>query len=437
MKLYKWLIGAMLLGASLQIFAFDYKLGGRAEAFSKIGFSNGKYNVLADKYPTDSYGTLFGTLELTALWESGIKVSIGGALNSLVYDSTRRQGGQSLGHNYIGAWFGYYGDKDMLPYSRGYILHNAYVSYEGEHFGFKAGRYESDGLDWFGAWNQGAEAYVRFSGVKLWGFFSDARAMVYNNWFWDFTRFSIAGKQLFAGGLAYEKNGFGIEGYMYFVPSRVSAPGFKLRYDSNPNFNGNGFRSQTTFIALFPQNATNPHYNNGNPIESDTLFGIAFNADTSRKTQTLFVKQQFDIDSHRFGAMIYKNFGNANAWIGSYGDPFGGLDIWTGSVYDTGRSLSDIVGRNALSGMGFVGGHYGGFDWEVLGRLTTSPRSDEQSLALILEQEIFENLSARLKLEYFNDTTKAGYSIGGDTPILTKNQRTDRSHAMVWLLHKF
>ncbi|WP_243410331.1 outer membrane family protein, partial [Helicobacter cinaedi] len=59
---------------------------------------------------------------------------------------------------------------------------------------------------------------------------------------------------------------------------------------------------------------------------------------------------------HFAGVMLYKNWGNANAWIGSYGDPFNGFDIWIGSAYDKGASLSDMIGRNAISTIGYIGG---------------------------------------------------------------------------------
>lgn len=287
MKLYKKMIGFIALaGVSSQLLGFEYKLGGSAEAFGKFGFNNGLYNIDSQKYPTDSYAALLGMLELEANWESGLKAGLGGALNSLVYDSTNAQGGEALGAGYIGAWYGYHGHyAENNP--RGYILHNAYVSYEGEHFGFKAGRYESEGLDWFNAWNQGAEAYVSYGGAKLWGFFSDSRAMVYSNWFWDYTRFTLAGKQLYAGGASYHLGGFGIEGYIYAASSIVSAPGFKLSYDSNPSFEGKGVRSQSTFIALFPRNGAQPRYHNGELIESDLLFGIPFSEDSSLRGEVV------------------------------------------------------------------------------------------------------------------------------------------------------
>ena len=431
-------LGASSLGA-------DYTFGGTAEAFGKFGFDGGKVSESANggngRYPNNSYGALFGTLELDIKGAGGMSAGLGGALNTLVYDSSTRQGGEATGGDYIGYYPGFYGHKEAT--NHGYILHNTYVAYDGEYLGIKAGRYESEGKDWFSDWNQGAEGYIKLGDAKLWGFYSGARAMVSSSWFWDYTRFAVAGHKLFAAGLDVNglgelAPGFELSVYYYGVPELYNAPGVKIGYDSNPSFEGSGFRSQTRVIALFPKNASNPKPFKGEADYTEYIaFGLPLREGDAQNTQSLLLKQRFDVDNHYFGAMAYKNFGNANAWIGTYGDPFGSVDIWTGSTYDRGAALSDMVGRDAMSGIGFVGGVYGGFEWELLGRITRSPRSDEESLALMLTQSIREDLSVKLKLEYFNDVTKAGYSVGYDTPVLTQSQRNDRSHAMAWLSHQF
>ena len=104
------------------------------------------------------------------------------------------------------------------------------------------------------------------------------------------------------------------------------------------------------------------------------------------------------------------------------------------SVYDIGPSLNDITSRNAfsvwLSGGGAHGNEVGTFSWEILGRYTTAPRSDEASVALFLSQAFSNGFALGLKLEWFSDTTKAGY--------LSDSKRTDdRSHAFVTLDYNF
>ena len=425
----KFLVGACCC-VGLSAFGMEYKLGGKAESFGKFGFNNGSYDSKAFKNPTDSYASLFGAMEFDVKAQNGFSASLGGAINALVYDSTSSQGGQSLGNGYIGAWFGYKGDKAME--ARQYILHNAFVGYEGEYFGFKAGRYESSGLDWFGAWNQGGELYVGNKYVKLWGFYSDSRAMVYSNWFWDYTRFSVAGKGVYAGGLDVGTDSIKLSLYTYGSQDRFVAPGVKFAWNEAL---GEHLSNEFVAIGLFPINEENPKGMSGGSalVGKDTLFGDKLD----KYTQTLFIREQVNFYKHFAGVMLYKNWGNANAWIGSYGDPFNGFDIWIGSAYDKGASLSDMIGRNAITTIGYIGGDYGDFSWQILGRHTQSPRSDENALALTLNQRLYKELSMRVKIEYFSDVTKAGYSVGGEPPILSHNQTNDRSHIMTWLSQKF
>ena len=108
-----------------------------AESFGKFGFNNGSYNPNAFKNPTDSYASLFGAMEFDVKAQNGLNASLGGAINALVYDSTFSQGGEFLGNGYIGAWFGYKGDKAME--ARQYILHNAFVGYDGSILALRLG----------------------------------------------------------------------------------------------------------------------------------------------------------------------------------------------------------------------------------------------------------------------------------------------------------
>ena len=43
----------------------------------------------------------------------------------------------------------------------------------------------------------------------------------------------------------------------------------------------------------------------------------------------------------------------------------------------------------------------------------------------------------RVKIEYFNDMTKAGYSVDSKAKPLVHNQTNDRSHIMTWLIQRF
>ena len=139
----------------------------------------------------------------------------------------------------------------------------------------------------------------------------------------------------------------------------------------------------------------------------------------------------------------YQNFGNANELIGRWGNPIG-IDIWTAGAYDIGNALNDIIGRNAVTGFGYLGANYGSFDWKFIGRGTNSPRSAEQSVALLLNYQIREDIAIGGKLEWFSDTTKAGYSPvvfgygkGEEPHKLDKKRTDDRSHAFFYIRHTF
>ncbi|PAF53366.1 hypothetical protein BKH42_06520 [Helicobacter sp. 13S00482-2] len=412
-------------------YGFDFDLTGSASAFSKIGFDGRKYDPTNNIYPTDSYTSILGEMnfEFKNITQ-GLDIVVGGMLNALVYDSTIHQGqGQGypydFGTQYIGYWAGHSGLEVQSP--RFFMVHNAYINYDYEgFFGLKLGRYETSAQDWFTAFNQGGEFYGKYENFKIWGMFSDARASAYNDWFWDYGRFYTQGEPLVSGGIEFSKYGLSISPYYYYIPNSMNAPGFNITYDTNPDFKNVGFRSKTTIVMLFP------FYSN---TSSSTLDVIAFNEVLGKNAQSLFIREQLYYDNYNFGAMIYKNFGNANGRIGVYGDPIT-YNIWTGSVYDFGPSLSNMVGKDALSGFLYVGQTLDKLNWKILGRLTSSPRADEQSLALYLDYDFNKKINAGFKLEYMQVNTHQGYQIGSTAPLKTENF-SDRSHLMMHITHSF
>lgn len=409
----------------LPLFGFDMKVTGQASTFSKIGFDAKKYDPNKGIYPTETYATMMGELDLEMNLAKGLNIMVGGMVNGIVYDSTIWQGDGPLATEYIGYWAGHSGQTLQSP--RFAMIHNAYISYDYEGiFGIKAGRYETQGYDWFSAFNQGMEAYAKYYDTKVWILYSDARASAYNDWFWPYGRYYTSGAPLMAGGIQYSKNGLSISPYIYYIPENMSAPGFNITYDTNPHFKQEGFRSKTTIVALFPM------YERINPTSRDT---IVFGQLLGKNAQTLFIRQQFDINNYSFGAILYKNFGNANGKIGIYGDPIT-YNVWTGSVYDSGPSLSNMIGKDALSGFLYFGSQILNFKWQLLGRLTSSPRANEQSLALYLNYTFSEHIDTGIKIEYFRDVTHKGYYIGNG-PILQNDNISDRSHAMVHITYSF
>ncbi|PAF44322.1 hypothetical protein BJI48_03470 [Helicobacter sp. 11S02596-1] len=439
------------MGTSL-LNAFDYTVSGKAESFSKFGFNNTPIDTTKGKYPTESFVTMVGALQIDmnllpkSITSQRLTGGIGGMIGGLAYDSTRNltdEKGNRFGsvvYNYTGYWARYDGNAPwastnlgMSENTRRYVIYNAYLDYDYNGvFGIKAGRYESS-ADFMSGFTQGFELYAKLKDLKLWWFSSYGRAFAYDEWLYDFyapkTYTTKDGKTINLGIHAfkatYSHNGFSVSPFVYFSPKTYTAPMLQVGYDTNPDFDGIGFRSQTIVLGLFAM--FDPRVQNiyryGNP--------------TGSNGQTLMIKQRFDINNYNIGGGIYKNFGNANAHVGTYGNPVG-IDFWTASAYDLGASISDMMGEDAFTGFLYGGGVHGNFSWGVLGRLTTSKRSDEQSLAVNVAYDFSNNISAGLKLEYFNDITKAGYKVGDNARgLATSKDISDRSHVMTFIRTKF
>lgn len=441
----KFIFFLVSFGVISTLHAFDYKVSGTAETFTKWGLNNQALNIQKGIAPTESFTTLFSQLNINADLGAGLEVGLGGAIGGLAFDSTANaptttNGG--VGTPVQNSYFGVSWDKSSL---QNYMVQNAFVQYNSSNVYLKLGRYEAGKVGtYFSGYNQGAEGYITFSAFKVWGFWSNRRAFAYNQWFNDFFRMHGQdskghNRQTYAFGVDATLGGFSASLFTYFVPTKFTAPGMSLSYDTNPQFDGNGVRTIIKANAIFPQkNANfNTPVRNWGTIESSTA--------------SLLVDIKTEVDNFSFGAGIYKNFGNANALIGSWGSPLNALlDIWTANAYEQGAALNDIVSKNAFTGFGFMGATHGALDWQILARGTNSPRSAESSLALILAYKIREDISVGGKIEGFIDTTKAGYNpiagyykvndgMGGidNTGGLAQKRTDDRSHIFFYIVHSF
>ena len=433
---------------------------GGVGTFSKFGFNNAKIDTANGKYPTESFTTLFGRIDTTynfkTLMDSNaidaLKIGVGIAGNGLIYDSTSKDGqptdwgygnsrnGSGLNSAYVGAWYGNGKVGGSGGGVRNYILHNAYLDFQSAYFNLKGGRYES-AMDYFSGYTQGFNADLHFKvaandELKIWWFSSWGRAFAYSQWFLDFYAPIILDKEtnkgIHSGGIDYVHNSIttnnGVKDGMsilfrpwaQFYAGLFGAYGGKLDYQ---HYFGNGYGVGLTIQGY-----------------ASVLDNVKGADKTSGNLNAILKAYMFDYNL-RLG--VYKNFGAANAYIGTYGNPLG-IDQWTASVYDIGPSLNDITSPDAfsvwLSGGGAHGNEVGTFSWEILGRYTTAPRSDEASVALSLRQGFNNGFALGLKLEWFSDTTKAGYNPGASTPgsVNLQSKRTDdRSHAFVTLDYNF
>ena len=443
--------------------AFDIKYNGWLEAFGKGGFNNQAIDADKGIYPTDSFLNVVGSLGFDGnllpkdTENQSLKYGFNVTGGSMILDSTSKGfplGPDSVNNEYVGNWAGY--NQNLSPKDGTnrhlYVVNNAYLDYTyGDFdtspfsFQFKGGRYLSS-AEYMSGYTQGFEAAMKFKfsdsqSLKLWWYSSYGRAFAFGQWLIDF--YSPQGYMTSGGQFAnygihafkaiYSFGGLDITPYIYFSPGTYTAPAFRVEYDTNKGFDGTGFRSRTFANILLPI------------YGDDTWVGkYRWGSIVDKYTQSLLIQQQFDYNNYNFGLGLYKNFGHANARIGTTGNPWM-IDFWTASSYDIGRSISDMIGKDAITPYLFVGGtHFANkLWWQILGRWTDAERSQEHSVALNLKYQIDERLSIGGKIEYFSDTTKAGYKVGwanesgsnGNTAPQsgTPKNVADRSHAFLWI----
>ncbi|WP_257842560.1 outer membrane family protein [Helicobacter sp. 13S00477-4] len=463
-KKYKYLIASMLLMSSL--YGFDYKVSGSAINFSKFGFNDSRIDPQKGQYPTETFVNLTGTLQVDADLGAGFSAGIGGAIGGQAYDSTKfakyTDGSlatpHGLGFEYMGEWNGWF-PKDYYPpatsrNAKKYVIYNAYIDYKyADIFHIIVGRYKSD-MDWFYEYTEGAKATLKLSDFTFYAFTSWGRGIADGQWLYNFYREKYYG--VHALGVSYNHKNLTIEPNVWFSPETFTAPSLKLIYDTNPNFQGSGFRSKTTFIGMYVYQANNDKWGRYAPARYNTwdpyLDGGKWKYLQGPGGGTILVKQRFDLNNYNFGGGLYINIGNPNPNIGTYGNPIG-IEQWTDSIYNIGfAGINNITAADAITVFLKGGASYGQFSWNMVGRVTTAPRANEQSLALYLDYQFTKHIQAGLKLEYFNSTTKTGYNPGSGLlaengiPInidgnpnfgISKNISQDRSHLMTHITYSF
>lgn len=468
-----------------------FTFSGQLSSFIKAGFNQTRVNTATGEYPTESFATIFGQFNthynflkfINNDYITRLNINVGASAAGLLLDSTLRDGapfaesglssGSGLNNNYVGGWQGYTFDLPGISYpykhNRYFVVQDANIDLEtrlGDGIvnghdlilSFKGGRYAS-GMEYYSANTQGFSLDLRFgygdtqeneaNYAKIWWFSSWGRSLADPEWLYDYyapKSTLVNGKKINLGihafGLDYSYGGVGesnngqkagsallIRPFIYFYPGLYEAVGLKGVYEDHF---GNGFGYKATLQGFFLHvhdefaGGTNRRYDSIVDAESASINAIL----------------QLFIDNYNARVGVYKNFGSANSHFGTYGNPMG-FDFWTGSVYDIGPSISDVINRDAVSGYLSGGGSYnlkyGTLSWDILARITRSPRSDEESIALTLKHAFKNNLGLGLKLEWFRDTTHAGYNPGaaiGGTPLRTE-RTDDRSHAFIMFDYLF
>ncbi|PAF46774.1 hypothetical protein BKH46_06015 [Helicobacter sp. 12S02634-8] len=407
------------------MYGFDYKVSGSAINFSKFGFNNSKIDAKKGQYPTESFVNMTGTMQIDAQLFNGLSAGLGGAVGGQAYDSTKFAKDVNgnlatpygLGYEYMGEWNGWFPNYYTNATSRNaknYIIYNAYLDYKyGDMFHIIVGRYKSD-MDWFYQYTEGAKATLKLADFTFYAFTSWGRGIADGQWLYNFYREKYYG--VHALGVTYNHKGITAEPFVWFSPETFTAPGVKLIYDTNPNFGGDGFRSKTTFIGMYVYQAQNSKYGRYAPARYNTwdpyLDGGKWKGLQGPGGGTILLKQEFDLNNYNFGGGIYLNIGNPNQNIGTYGNPIG-VEQWTDTIYNIGYAgINNITAADAFTAFLKGGASYGQFSWDIVGRVTTAPRANEQSLALYLDYQFTHHIQAGIKLEYFNSATNAGYNPG-------------------------
>ncbi|AFI06170.1 outer membrane family protein [Helicobacter cetorum] len=464
--------------------AFSYKVSGSFGNFSKIGFNNKPLNTKTGYYPTETFSAVTGFLNAKAdllpkhISDHSFTAKLGFMGGGVAYDGTKNIINQannqpfgSMMWMYYGAWHGYYGasgwgtnnanginnvgnggcvasgtipcatwnnvgNQWMSANTHQFVVNEAYLEYGYKNiFRIKAGRYVGNAY-FMDGYTQGFEATLNVKDFTFWWFSSYGMAWTYDEWIYDyFAPIVTTNKQgkkvnlgIHSGSITWHKKGLSINPFFYFSPNTYIAPGIQATYVYNiPLKNHRHLSIYTTAMGFFP------YYN---PALSHNIFYSSY---AGTNAQMFLFKQRFTINKFYVGYGIYKTWGNANAYT-PYTDPeLIGFNFWTNTVYDWLSAAN--MNANAFTLHAKVGGHVRKLSWEVLGRITTSPRANEQAINLDLSYNFSHWVSASLTLEYYRAHLHNGYEVGQSfssvyNPVF-KASVQDRSFLMTNLHFKF
>ncbi|WP_121021176.1 outer membrane family protein [Helicobacter vulpis] len=439
-------LGLLVVGG---LHALDYKIGGRMGSFSRIGFNNSSINSNKGIYPTGSYVTAIGALQIDlnllpkSISAHQLSAGLGGEVGGLAFDSTRtlidqsdpRAGFQPANWYYMGRWEGYlmdapwhtsrYGDG---VHARNYILYNAYLDYRYKDiFGIKLGRYKSDRALFLRGYNQGFEAFVRWRNFRLDWFSTYGRGLANIQFIRDFyapVQFHFANGRrtnygMHALSAAWQSKHWQIMPFFWFYPKNFNAPGLYV----SALFKPANWKIQTRVYVWFPlySVALARTYYRGNRIDETSA--------------SLLVRQRFETKSYNFGWGVYKNFGNASAQLGWNGSPIP-FDATDDTPYED--AYTNIYNANSVTPFAFLGTSYKNLSCALLGKLTYSPRASSKSLGLTCTYNITKHIHAMIRLNGYVVSMHRGYKVayfGASNPNFAPTIQ-DRSYLMTSLSYE-
>ncbi len=439
-------IARAILGSLLgfmDLYAFDYHFSGNVGSFSRIGFNNAPINSDKGLYPTGSYVTTIGALQVDAnllpksVSAHKLSIGLGGEVGGLAYDSTRalidqsapNSGLQPANWYYMGRWEGYLMNapwksvrSEDESHAKNYILYNAYLNYTYKDiFGIKLGRYISSEALFLRGYNQGFTVFLHLGNFKLTWFSTYGRGLAnvqfirdfYAPVSYEFSNGRRVNYGMHAISLVYATKHYTIKPFFWFYPKNFNAPGLQ----ASATFNPGQFKIQTDIYAWFPiySAALAKTYYRGNLIGRDTA--------------TLLVRQRLYYKDYYFGYGVYKNFGNANAQLGWNGSPVS-FDTTDDTPYED--AYTNLYDANAITLHARFGGAFKHFSWYLLGKLTFAPRAQAQSLGLTCEYNLGKHIHLMLRINGYQITMHRGYKVayfGASNPKFAPTTQ-DRSYVM-------
>ncbi|WP_121021360.1 outer membrane family protein [Helicobacter vulpis] len=458
--------GSLALAAgALQ--GFSYKLAGFANQAASIGFNNSKINRDKGIYPTERYATITGYLGLEVgllpkdTKDHTLNFKIGGIVGGVLYDGTKYKQGGSIISDIFGGYSGFMGgykflsddentltEADQKRLTHNYVWSDIFLNYQyKQYFGIKLGRYKSS-MEYRSGQTQGFEVFGGTRDLRVTWFSSFGRAFAAGSFIHDWfaartTRYGnytknaqggwdAHGAQTLLGTHAlqvnYQRHKLLLEGFFYFSPKIFNAPGFKVAWDTNPNFVKRGFRSQTSVLVFLPV------YYPWMVINSSGGHIYRYATPVTRTGQSLAIKQRFDFNEFYLVGTFLKNFQNPNTYIGNMGNPagvaFGSNSAWEGL---NGPSITaDAVTGN----IGYGGTHFKKkFIWQMQWQWSSAPIAYAARVGVFFQYTFNKIISASVDLTYFgvhmnkgyradvNDGPCTGYCKGGyqDRSSLTTN----------------
>ncbi|WP_172402581.1 outer membrane family protein [Helicobacter sp. 12S02634-8] len=429
---------------------------GNISSYSKFGFNHAPIDVSKGQYPTDSFSDLYATLNLDHTFSNHFNAGIGFAFGGIVYDSTKYDrdttgklvNPNGMAYKYLGYYAGFWSqNKASALNTKNYYLSNLYIGYNNSFFSFKIGRFLFKNTDWLTGNQEGAEIHFKTEHTDTWGVMTHKKSSLGGKWLKDFKYINASKVPTFAAGIKLKYPHTTFIPYIQSQPNLYLMAGFRLEYINNFMLWATPITSETTLSSFYIHHTPKAQkrlsvYDNGNTPVFGSITLPSLEGYKGRLVgaggESFLLKQIFRISSsalkHHFGFQIYENFGNANEFVGGYGNPLG-IDLNDSTIYDRGTANNAIFAANAFNNIVFYGFKYQKFNMNIVNRYTASKRSDEESLSLNMDYFFADKLSLGVNFTYFDDTTKKGYQVYHT--YLTHDIKEDRSYISTYIKHMF